>query len=431
MAQPTAATLWFNGDGTTQSYTLPNLSSPPPPTVFYNGVLQSPTSYSILASVLTLSFIPQVGDMTAIVYFQTTPTTVVYGGGNSTMRLQDCLDYCQTFADLQSVIPASGYSQKKVFVTADSVMKKFLSSALKWNFNNRELPIGMTNSWQQDYATNLLDVGFVVRGRLLEINSTSLPRPIHDLEAVQGAIETSNQYGRPGQICAIKNKLLQYATWGASGIGTANLSNPQPSQTINTMVGVIVSPSNPLLQVVDGNGNFWILTTFGTTGSYGGSAPYFTQPPWPAYPVFPTSQAPYTAPTTLVDGTCVWTAVNPEAWGFRLGCLPPQTGVPYQIFPMYQKIPPKFNSLSQFLDPIPDDHYPAFIEGMIAVFYQGVNDPKIRAKHQDAVSLWEKALKDSKMAQDRTRDQATVFPGTSIMGGGDMYYPNVAFPYGS
>ena len=57
-------------------------------------------------------------------------------------------------------------------------MKKFLSSALKWNFNRRILPIGITNSWQQDYATNLSDVAFLQDGRLLDINNTALPRPI-------------------------------------------------------------------------------------------------------------------------------------------------------------------------------------------------------------------------------------------------------------
>ena len=349
---------------------------------------------------------------------------------NSTIRLQDCLDYAQTIADLQSVIPVSGFSQKKVFVTADSVMKKFLSSALKWNFNNRELPIGITNSFQQDYATNFLDVGFIVRGRLLEINNTALPQPIWDLEAVQGGIQTSSQYGRPGQICAVQNELLQYATWGATGIGTAGRSNPQPNSPITSPRGLTISPSNPLLQVVDPNGNFWLLTTFGTTGNYGGSAPYFNQPPWPANPVYPSVSAPLTVPTTLTDGTVVWTALNPKAWGFRMAPLPPNTGVPYQIFPTYQKIATKFTSLNQLIDPIPDDHYPAFIEGMVAHFYSGVTDPKIRAKHQDAVAMWEKSLKESKTAQDRTRDQAICYPSSSIMGGGDMYYPNAAYPFG-
>ena len=104
--------------------------------------------------------------------------------------------------------------------------------------------------------------------------------------------------------------------------------------------------------------------------------------------------------------------------------------MPYQIFPAYQKTPPTFTSLSQTIDPIPDDMQTAFMDGMVAHFYQGVTDPKIRAKHQDAVVIWEKSLKESKISQDRTRDQAIMYPASSIMGSGDIYYPNAARPYG-
>ena len=349
---------------------------------------------------------------------------------NSTVRLQDCMDYCQTLADLQSVVPAAGYSQKKAFMAANSVMRKFLAPALKWNFNLRILPIGITISWQQDYATNLSDVGFLQYGQLLEINNTALPRPIWELEAVQHALETSYQYGRPGQICVLKNRNLQYSTWGATGIGTGQLQNPQPNQIITSPIGLTVSPQNPRIQVQDPNGNLWILTTFGTTGNYGGSAPQYNQPPWPTNPVYPSQANPNVVPTSITDGTVVWTAVNPDNWGFRLAPLPPQTGVPYQIFPAYQKTPPTFTSLSQTIDPIPDDMQTAFMDGMVAHFYQGVTDPKIRAKHQDAVVIWEKSLKESKISQDRTRDQAIMYPASSIMGSGDIYYPNAARPYG-
>ena len=315
-------------------------------------------------------------------------------------------------------------------MTANTVMRKFLSSALKWNFNLKTLPIGLTISWQQDYGTNLTDVAFLQYGRLLEINNTALPRPTWELEAVQNALETTFQYGRPGQICALQNKNLQYSTWGATGIGTGGLQNPQPGQTITNPVGLTISPANPRIQVQDPNGNLWILTTFGVTGTYGGSAPQYTQPPWPTNPVFPSFGNPNVTPTTFTDGSVVWTAVNPENWGFRLAPLPPQTGVPYQIFPAYQKKPPTFSSLAQTIDPIPDDYSSAFIDGMVAHFYSGVTDPKIRAKHADAVAMWEKDLKESKQSQDRTRDQAIMFPSSSIMGSGDVYYPNAARPYG-
>jgi len=350
--------------------------------------------------------------------------------GNSTIRLQDALDYCQTLADLQAVIPAAGYSAKKVFFCANAVMKKFLSSALKWNFNRKVLPIGITNSWQQDYPTNLVDVAYIQDGYLLEINNTSKPRPIWPLEAVQNMPETTHQYGRPGQICTLLNKDLQYSTWGATGIGTGGIQNPQPNQTIVNPVGASIAPANPVLSVRDPNGNLWIMTKIGTTGNYGQTLGINNQPPWPATPIFPSFQSPTTVPTTLTDGTCVWTAVNPFNWGFRLGPLPPQTGVPYQIYPIYQMRPPTFTTLGQFLDPIPDDFAPAFMDGMVAHFYAQVTDPKIRAKHSDSITLWEKSLRESKSSQDRTRDSAMMYPAQSIMQGGDTYWPNSAQPIG-
>jgi hypothetical protein len=309
-------------------------------------------------------------------------------------------------------------------------MKMFLSSALKWNFNRRTLPIGITNSWQQDYSTNLSDVAFLQDGYLLEINNTALPRPIWTLEVDQNAATTSMQYGRPGCLSALLNRDLQYATWGAAGIGTNGLSNPQPNQAILTPIGTPVSPANPWLQVQDPNGNLWILTTFGTTGSYGGPPPFYTQPPWPTNPVFPAFATPNVVPTQFTDGTVVWTAVNPFNFGFRLLPLPPQTAVPYQIFPTYQRRPPTFTALGQFLDPIPDDYAPAFMDGMVAYFYGQVTDPKIRVKHGDAVNLWMKSLKESKISQDRTRDASIMYPATGVMSGGDVYWPNAAMPYG-
>jgi hypothetical protein len=92
--------------------------------------------------------------------------------------------------------------------------------------------------------------------------------------------------------------------------------------------------------------------------------------------------------------------------------------------------PPTFTTLGQFLDPIPDDFAPAFMDGMVAHFYAQVTDPKIRAKHSDSITLWEKSLRESKSSQDRTRDSAMMYPAQSIMQGGDTYWPNSAQPIG-
>jgi hypothetical protein len=86
--------------------------------------------------------------------------------------------------------------------------------------------------------------------------------------------------------------------------------------------------------------------------------------------------------------------------------------------------------LGQFIDPVPDDYAPAFMDGLVAYFYGQVVDPKIRAKHSDAVALWEKSLHESKISMDRTRDASICYPGSGVMSGGDVYWPNAAQPYG-
>jgi hypothetical protein len=307
-------------------------------------------------------------------------------------------------------------------------MKKFLSSHLKWNFNRKVLPIGITNSWQQDYPTNIVDVGFLTNGYLLEINNTCNPRPIWELEAVQNMPETTHQYGRPGQICVLLNKDLQYGTWGATGVGTAGIQNPQPGQIILNPFGLLISAAaNPIFNVKDPNGNLWVLTFPNNCATVTlGTSP----PTWPTNPVYPTYQKPNIAPTTVQDGTAVWVAVGPFNWGFRLGPLPPQQAVPYQIFPVYQMRPPQFTLLGQMIDPIPDDFAPSFMDGMVAIFYGMVPDPKVRAKHADSVQLWEKSLKESKISMDRTRDTALMYPYASILQGGDTYWPNASQPIG-
>lgn len=62
---------WVNGDGVTQAWTLPAVPSGPV-LVYLNGGLQSPNNYTVVGSLVTLSFIPQGGsspDQVGFVFF--------------------------------------------------------------------------------------------------------------------------------------------------------------------------------------------------------------------------------------------------------------------------------------------------------------------------------------------------------------------------
>jgi hypothetical protein len=343
--------------------------------------------------------------------------------GNSTVRVIDAVDYLQSFPELVAVLPIAGYSVKKVLQVTNQVMTKMLSSAFKWPWNRGGgYGVFITNSWQQDYALNLFSIGFLQDSTLLDINNTSNPRPIWPIEAVQNLPVASQQFGRPGQLCVLYNKDLQYATWGATGQGTGNFTNPQPGQTITQPIGQQSAPANPNLQVRDPNGNLWVLTQFGTLG--------LSQPTWPTSPVYPTYKNPSIVPTVVDDGTAQWTAVNPNGQGFRVSPMPPMTGIAYQVWPVWQCRPIQLTTMQQVLEPIPDDVVPLFFDGLVAVLWQQHPDPKVRIKHIDAINQWEKSLNDAKHSGDRTRDSAIMYPSDPIMQTGGSWVPSPAFPWG-
>src|SRR6185437_13488867 len=254
--------------------------------------------------------------------------------------LQDAVDYAQSFPELDAVIPAAGYSTKMVQQIATAIMQKFLASALKWPFNRKSFAAFVTNSWQQDYAVpGLVDPAFLQDAAMVEINNTMTPKPIWSLEVNQNIPVTSQSFGRPGQLSLMLNRDLQYATWGAANTGGQPGPNPQPNQTITNPQGAgAVTPSNPYTQVKDAFGNLWVITTFGTTGA---SNPFASN----LNPVFPSFTNPTQVATTANDVSVVWTAVNPNGFGFRMTPLPTQAGVPYQVFPVYQMRPPQFTGV--------------------------------------------------------------------------------------
>jgi hypothetical protein len=343
--------------------------------------------------------------------------------GNSTVRLIDVVDFVQNSPELEAVLPIAGYSTKRVYQTANKVMSAMLSSTYKWPWN-RGGGSGLfyTNSWQQDYPQNLLDAAFLQDSTILDINNTSIPRPIFPVEAVQNIPVVSQQYGRCAQASLLTNRNMQYATWGATGVGHGN-QNPHAGQVVVDPLGLGTAPNNPLLAVRDPNGNLWKLSRYGTLGD--------SEPTWPNPVAFPTYQKPTIAATTIDDGTAQWTALNPEGIGIRLSPLPPQTGRTYEFWPVYQMRPVPFTSMQQTLGSVPDDYSQFFIDGVIAVLWSMHPDTKLRAKHADAITLWEKSLSDAKRAGDRNRDAAIMYPSEPITTGLGSGAPTVAFPYGT
>ena len=311
-------------------------------------------------------------------------------------------------------------------------MIEMLSPAYNWKFNSFLLPTFLTNSWQQDYALNVVNLGWLESGWLIDINNTQQPQPIWPLEIIKDIPPTSTQYGQPGQACWFNNDQLVYATWGAtnptnSGGGASNFPNPQPSSKIATMLGVPSGPANPLTQVKDAFGNLWVVTSYGTTGS---SNPFSSN----LNPVFPTPSAPTTVATTATDGSVVWTAVNPKGQGIRVNPLPPQTGTVFQVNLKGQWRPFAFSNgpftlMSQTIEPIPDDFSKYFKDGFIAMAYQHATEAAVRGKANMMQEKWAGAMQAAKVQGDRERDNQGFYPANPMLDQPGLVYPGPAWPY--
>lgn len=337
--------------------------------------------------------------------------------GNSTVKISDIVGHGKSYPDIAPVIQmaAGGSSLQPSLSICNDVMTELIAQVFNWKWNRFKIPVFYTNSWQQDYAMNVVNLGWLENGVMLDINNTSLPKPIWPLEVVKDLPMTSAQYGIPGQVCWFPNDQLQYSIWAAS----TTFTNP---------IGVVTNgPANPITQIQDPNGNFWIVTTYGTTGT--------VQPTWPTTLAYPTQNAPTTVATTVSDGSVVWTAINPKGQGIRCNPIPPQTGVVYQfnLFAQYRPFAFSnglFTSFGQSLEPIPDDFIKYFKDGFVALAYSHSSDKGVRGKFQDQYSMWKASLMTAKTQGDRERDNYGFYPANSLLGNPyGTLYPGPANPY--
>lgn len=337
---------------------------------------------------------------------------------SSTVSLQNVIDDAFRFGDLKPVLQTGGSSMEPALTIANIVMAELCSRQYNWKWNSFLVTPFQTISWQNDYAVpGITTLGWLENGVVIDINSSQIPKRKFKLEVVKDLQPTSDSYGRPFQVCWLKNALLQYGTWG-TGLNVPNTNytgqtNPGPNVVYTQPLGAATTPSNPITQIKDPNGNYQVLTTYGTCG---GSAPS-----WPA--------ASASAGTTTNDGTCVWTVIDPYGQGFRLQMIPAQAGVVWQVLLRAQNIPVRFTSLAQFLDPLPDDFSQYFMQGFRAYCYQRSPEDKVRAKFDTEYKLWLKALVDAQRQDDQEVDSWGAYPSTDFLGGVDFPYPGPAWPF--
>jgi hypothetical protein len=349
--------------------------------------------------------------------------------GNSSIKLQAVVDYCRTFPELNPVLAMGGFSQEPALTIGNDVLIQFFAQPHNWKFNRFKYPPFYTNSFQQDYAANVSNLAWLENGVFIDINNTSQPKLIEPMETNRDLPETSVQYGRPGQASWLPNDQLQYALWGGANLGIGTLSNPGPGSIYGPLVGgsVLAQPSNPVDQIVDLNGNFWRLFNYinSPTPITLGSV----QPTWPTAPVYPTYANPTTVATTIADGQGIWTAINPKGQGIRVNPIPSQQGRVWQGKVFAQMRPPQFMSLSQTIEPIPDDFAAYFRRGFVAYAYMHSKDAKISAKFQQQQALWLASIEQALKSVDRERDNMGIYPSEGIMNSNTSPYLGPGNPY--
>lgn len=339
-----------------------------------------------------------------------------YVNSQSTQTLQGIVAIAQSFGDIQPILNVAGAENLPAIAIANDVMNAICAQPFPWKWNEAQMPPFYTNSWQQDYAilypsgASLTNLAWLERGVAFDINSTSIPKAWRTVEAgrqlpQRTAAGGTWQNGDPTfYINWFPNNQLYYGVWGSANDGNATLgNNPSPGSVYTNPLSVQSMPINPITQIQDANGNYLLLTTYGTEGS-----------------TAPLAAANSAAGTTCQGSgaTTVWTVVDPYGMGIRMLDVPSETGIVWQINLSFQMQPVRFTSISQTLAPLPDEFEPHFRQMFIAQCYRYSSEAKINGKFKVEWQLAMESLLSARQKADREQEENAFVPARSIMGSG-------------
>jgi hypothetical protein len=418
--------------------------------------------------------------------------------GNSSYTLQNLVDIARTRGDIAPALPVGGSFETIALSAANDAMTWMLAGNAKgspynWKFNRINIPPFFINSYQQDYASNIVNLGWLESCGAYNTSSTQYPKPFRVVEVRKDVLLTNNQTGNLAKIQWMDNDNLTYGKWGLSQLlSLTGLQNPAAGVVYTDPLGLTSMPANPITQVKDAAGNFWMLTGFGTCGTFNPFAPVsssvvisggtvtvtapnglsvgsivaasglatitglngvsltvLTASPtqftaattlgdatdtigtFSILPVYPTFTKATVLATTVTDGSVVWTAINPKGQGFRINPMPTQTGPVWQIAPIGQARIAPFVRLQQLLDPIPDDYFTFFKDGFFAQCYRYHPDPKLRVKFESEYNIWKSSLNEAVSKASTEMDDFSFVPSMNVMDTGWAFNPvNPAMPYG-
>lgn len=335
----------------------------------------------------------------------------------STTTLQQLVTSIRAYPQVTAVLGTSGWTQEPSLTIANDTMQRMLAQALNWKFNRANVPAFLTVQLQQDYVSNVTNLGWLEQGWKIDINNTTTPKPVFSLETVRDLGQTSYQ-GSPFNVSWVPNSLAIMGTWQANtkyqcGYGQAQL------------------PSSPIQQFIDANGNILFINsaTLGLSiNSPGGTqsigAPYGTS--GNSQPSAPANSA---AGTTVTDNTVTWTVADPNGYAMRVAPLAATNGLCWLMQPVYQKKPPILTSLQNTLSPIPDEFLYLFRQGFLAMLHEHAGSKRAA----EAFAKWQEDMFTALRSGDREREDASLYPTTGLMSGSSWAYGPLpigpAWPY--
>lgn len=308
--------------------------------------------------------------------------------GNSTRTLQSVVDFVRTIPAVRPILTSTpGYADQPAKDIASAVMTEFLSDSFPWKWNRRPVTPFYPTANQTDYPTLAeKSIGWLERATAVDINSTSFPRPSWKLEAVRDLDEEGSSLMAPAKICWLYNWQMNLPMW------------PGPA-TIYVLPETLTTTANLQPRSIrDTNGNILILTVEGVTGDDPPLVDFGTPPG-----------------TVVIDGTASWTVADPDAQGYRIDSAVGSISNLILIRPQAQGKPVRFTSLSQKLDPIPDDFSKWFEDGFIAYSKQHSEDPTVQAGFDAARAKWLQGLAQAARSGDREKENFGFYPDHNVM----------------
>ena len=329
---------------------------------------------------------------------------------------------------------AAGWATEPILTIANEVLSRILAENMPWIWNRALVPPFLTVSLQQDYCTQLTDIGWLENGWIMDINNSisnnnGAPKPTRDLETIRYTPQTSGQ-SVPFNICYIPNSQAILGSWS-------------PNTQFGCGYGVPMTPRTPIQQFMDVNGNILYIdsTQLGLNLESPGYTGTTIIPPGAVFPYGTSGSTqpaapPNATPGTLIqDGSVIWTVAPLDGYCMRLSPLPALNGLCWWVNCQYQIVPPV---LSRLQDQIFVPNYLTYLfrAGCRAMLYQFQGNSEGQAMYQE----WEEQLYKALRAGDRQQDDYSLYPSSSIMQGYNPWlspqnigaaYPFSPYPWNS